>query len=717
MARRAQSVIFTKKDPDQLPDVVVEGVALLVTLLERGLLALIAQRVRIRRQGGYPGIDVVIALLLYFASGQQVGMRTLWKRIYPFRKRIAAVAGRKTLPSSSSIHRALEAVTDELLRPIAPWLLSEGAGIDVLLRHGCVRTYDRCGLGWHVFDFDPTVTVLRQRALPAGTDLPCAQRRADALAQPGYGGRKRGDVQVSRATLQHAGSGGWLWGELSAGNGDPHAQLKAALDVVVATCQRLSHPLSCVLFRMDGAFGYVPYYDDCRERAIPFLTRLTRPKLFEQPDVRDTLRQGVWQLVPDSGSGPVRGALELGVVTLPAADGTKRPDGSDYEPLTVRVVVSRYPRSEKAEHGVVIEGWQYELFAMDAPIEAFSAADTVAAYFGRAGQENRFAQEDREAGLDHIFSYHRPGQEFATTIGLWVWNLRLVRGFLLATPPDEPQVQRRACDALDTRTATVPLVEGPPSPAPHNPEPAQQPHVPAAARVTDPLSEALGALEWASLLARRPGWRWQVDEAVLRCPNDRTLVLTTVDLQEGRKERPVLIFCRPAGGCEGCPVRASCLRSVMSQQAKHIKFSVPAAEAHPLKQLLSDRRAQPVRPPASSEPPRRSKRPPFDLTPVSGTPGPLAVHSSVFLPARARNLWREAALELSVRVTLTLPPPRPPRPLLLAIDDASRQHRRKTWTHNVERYALDLDTDVQITFAGPTTLRSILGRPPLQATA
>jgi hypothetical protein len=137
MARRALHVTFTPKDEDQLPDVVVEGVALLVTLVQRGLLATIADKVRIRRQGGYCGIDIVIVLLLYFASGQKVGMRTLWRRVYPFQKRLAALAGRSSLPSASSVQRALDAVTDELLRPVAPWLLAEGAGIDVLLQNPC----------------------------------------------------------------------------------------------------------------------------------------------------------------------------------------------------------------------------------------------------------------------------------------------------------------------------------------------------------------------------------------------------------------------------------------------------------------------------------------------------------------------------------------------------------------------------------------------------
>jgi hypothetical protein len=58
----------------------------------------------------------------------------------------------------------------------------------------------------------------------------------------------------------------------------------------------------------------------------------------------------------------------------------------------------------------VLDGWQYELFMVDLPADALPAPGAVSLFFGRAGQENRFVQEDREVGLDRIFSYHLPGQ-------------------------------------------------------------------------------------------------------------------------------------------------------------------------------------------------------------------------------------------------------------------------------------------------------------------
>jgi len=169
------------------------------------------------------------------------------------------------------------------------------------------------------------------------------------------------------------------------------------------------------------------------------MTRLTRGEMFDQHEVLDTLRNGRWDMVPDSMSGPRRSALDLGTVTIRPGLDTRKADGTQYEPVDVRVVVSRFPQTGKATHGRVIDGWQYEMFVVDPGADAFPAPEAVAMFFGRAGQENRFAQEDREAGLDRIFSYYLPGQEFATSIGLWVWNLRVVRGFELAPPPAPPR--------------------------------------------------------------------------------------------------------------------------------------------------------------------------------------------------------------------------------------------------------------------------------------
>jgi len=716
-------VTWKNADAGRIPECLGEGVALVLDLENRGVLEQIGERFRIRREGGYCGFDAVLFFLLYFSSSVGIGLRKFWDTVRSCKRKVAAVAGRKQLASPASVSRALTAVEPGLLRPAAEWLLSEGAGIDEVLRHPAVQTYDTRGEGWHVFDFDPTVTTLRHRALPEGEDLPVTRRRSVRTAAPGYSGRKRGDVQFCRGTLQHAGSSAWLQVMLGPGNGDARAELDAALDVVVRTCQRLEHPLARALLRMDGAFGWVPYLSACRAQGVPLMTRLTRPEMFEQPEVLRRLREGTWLLVPDSLSGPRRSALDLGLVTLPPGHDTRQEDGTPYAPVTVRVVVSRYPRAEKAEHGRLIDGWQYEMFVVDVPAEALPAPDAVAQYFGRAGQENRFAQEDREAGLDRIFSYHLPGQELAVVVGLWVWNLRLVRGFELAPPPVARPAQEPHAAKVDDRLPVAAPEVPPDLPPGHDlpGEPAQGsdgesgPSVTAETIVTsrvsmpdpgvDEILEALRRIDWSEALRNHPGWSFDAATGYLRCKDGRELGLTTVRKGEHAPDRTNIIFCRPVGGCASCQPRSGCMRSAELRSAKHIELSVPTSVAARLRELLRARRR--TRQECKPHPPQKRPRTSFPLSPLTPALALLTVLPSLFLPAVARSILRTAASALVVSVTVTAAPLRP-RPVLLAESVAHKQHRRKTWKQNLERYALDHDTAVSVELAGSEALRRLL---------
>ena len=466
MPRYRKTVTWTKRDTSRLPDWSAQGVALFADLERRGMLEQLSSKVQIRREGGFVGIDVLLLLLLFFASRCRVGIKTFWPDVRPHKLQLAALAGRKTLPSPASVSRALDAASKEALRPLYPWLLVDVVGADEVLRHPSVVTRDARGEAWHVFDFDGTRHVLRHRALPEGEDLPEGVRRSEDIAAAGYQGRKRGDVQIHRATLQHSGSGLWLLAMLAPGNGEHRRELEQALVTVVETCQALSHPLERALLRMDGEFGWVPDFTACRDHKVPFVTRLNRPELFDQPDVRQRLLEATWATVPDSGGGPRRSAADIGLVTVYAAKDTVRDDGTPYDPITVRVIVSRFEK-DIAQRGRVIEGWQYELFVLDADPVAWPAADGVAAYFGRTAQENRFGQEDKELILDRIFSYELAGQEFATMIGLMTWNLQIARGFELDRPPAELPEQQPAVAVIDARPVPAStVVTHPPEPVP-----------------------------------------------------------------------------------------------------------------------------------------------------------------------------------------------------------------------------------------------------------
>ncbi len=670
MAHGSVEVSYTSADLDRIPDALTEGAALLMDLRRRGVVDTVGELVRIRRQGGFCGLDVWVFMLLFFTAGLGRGVKSFWEDIArPHAARLAALAGRRRLPSPAALTRALGAVEPELLRASSSELLMGVPQADDLLRHPAVQTYDAQGQGWHVYDLDPTVKTLRHRALPVDDDLPDPRRRSADTGARGHSGRKRGDIQFRRVTVQHAGSGVWTHAHLSPGNGEGMIDFERGADTIVETSERLGHPLEQTLVRMDGEYGHVPWYAACRERGLPFITRLNRRTLYEYPEVLARLRSATWYRVPDSLSGPRRGAADLGILTVHPGQATRRPDGGKYEPIDVRVVASRFPRTGKANHGRIVDGWQVELFAVDVPADAWPAPEAITAYFGRNGEENRFAQEDRELGLDRIISYHLPGQELATLVGLALWNLRLVRGFDLQRPPPVRPVQPPRQPRIDDRA--------------HE----HWPRDPVLCRILDEL-------DWTAMLAKRPGWGWDASRGELICEDGRGLTLTTVRPQEHAPGRTNIILLRPVRGCEDCPPRSRCLRSERPQASKHVEIPIPT----PVAERLRDRLALVRKLPSTQV-----------IEPVRQQAGPRAVVDTLFLPAEARHAFEEVFHGATLRVHVDIPPQNTQRSRLLAIDVADRQRRRKTWVQNVERNELPHDARVKVEVAGSTSIRTMLG--------
>ncbi len=663
MACGSIDVTYGAEDLTRLPDAMAEGAALLLGLRQRGVLDNVGERLRIRRQGGFCGLDVFVALWLYYASDRSSGFKGFWQRCAQHHAaQLGAVAGRDRLMSPSSVSRALDAVEVDLLRPVADTLLHTVANVDTVLRHPAVQSYDALGEGWHVFDVDPTVSALRHRALPQSDDLPDPVRRSKDLGAPGYKGRKRGDIVLRRATVMHAGAAVWTHAHLAPGNGDALLDFAACLDSIVATCDRLGHPCSRALVRMDGEHGNLPWFAACRERGLPFVTRLNRNHLLQDPQILEALRAARWAHVPDSQCGPQRSAADVGLLTLKAGAKTRRPDGTRYAPLQVRVVACIFPKTGAAKRGRVLDGHEVELFAVDLPVDGWPAHEAIAAYYGRNALENRFAQEDRELGLDRILSYHLPGQELATLVALALWNERVVRGFELQPPPDEPPL--------------------------HGPRrPVEAPILPEGWPRDPVLAPLLDALDWDKLLAKRPGWSY--DRGVLVCDEGRPLTLTTVRPTPSSPSVTSVIFRRPSGGCEDCGSRSGCLHSDRPAASKHLELSIPTAVAEALRARLAQLR-------------RRPKR--QVIEPIAATPGPRAVQSSLFLPARARQAFRALFDRVSLHVHVELEPAPRPHLTLVANDDADRQRRRRSWDQNLARHALPHDARLHIRVAGASRI-------------
>ncbi len=763
-----RKIVFGKRVANErLPEWANSGVVIIEWLRQQGLWEKATDRLRIQREGGYAGIDALVFFIYYFASGLRLGVKEFSDHAREFHKQLAAVGQRQRLPTQASISRILAAADTACACEFGSWLLQTAPGVTEVLRHPSVLTRDGVGEGWHVFDWDPTVTTLRHRALPVFDGMPEGRRRSEALAKPGYPGRKRGDVQFSRATLQHAGSGLWLGIEMSPGNGTLRGAFQSALRQVVAACEQAEVPMNRTILRADGAAGNVPFITACAETGVRYITRLAHYRVFQNKSIVEHLNDAVWFDVPSSGSGPTRQAADLGRVVLEPAPNSLQADGTVFEPIETRVVVSRFPRAEDGRGaGVILDGWQYELYGTDLSPTAWSEIEIVAGYYGRTGQENRFFQEDRELGLDRIFSYHLPGQQLATLIGLFVWNFFICRGMDLANPtqnlpeqkdehsmsatempqlpiPNESIIPDGAA-ANCTATANAELsdtadsVSDPIKPAlqntvveklsnatvndaSHNPTDIAELSSDAlrSASSTDSpnttrgkLVKTLDAVDWASVLKAHKDWSWFADNGSLRCPAKALLPLVRIEQTKGSPIR--VRFQANLGTCDSCKSRGDCINSDNPIFRKEVRLPIPAPHAELLRSMwLSLAKPPQPRPPRRNRTkprPIRRIKPPLKWQPLKPPleRPKLAVAPPVLLPAELRKISRMSTRCIEAHVLVDLGPVYSRPSPVLAFSSAERQKRRLTWHERICWNELPEETRVEIRLLGAGDLQRLL---------
>jgi len=395
----------------------------------------------------------------YFFSGLRCGLQKFGELSKPHGAALAAVGGQRSWPSPSSISRLLAALEPQQSERFSQWLLGEALPMPGVARHRAAHGYERFGQGWELFDWDSTCTVLRQRALPAAEDLPEPKRRARELAAPGYPGRKRGEVQLGRATLQHSGTSQWLGLWCVPGNAPRLEQTRQAALAVRQYCARYGLDPQGALLRCDGqAAAGVRSLLACQEAGIHSLTRLSRYELLEWPQVQQALEQGRFEPVAEALSGPRREAAELGSLALCAK---QLQDGQSERPsLRSRIVISRFAAGQSKRGAGLVRGpWQYELYGTSLEQSSWPAAETVAAYYGRCAQENRFFQEDSEAGAgsDLQLPFGRPAS------GVRHRAVLLDRASWARRPVLWARVEAQRCGARSAscaRTASGPAAAG-----------------------------------------------------------------------------------------------------------------------------------------------------------------------------------------------------------------------------------------------------------------
>ena len=79
MSRRSLKVTFAALDTSRIPDALTKAALLLIDLNDRGVIAHMADRIKVRRQGGYCGLDLWLFLIVYFSSDTHHGVKTFWR--------------------------------------------------------------------------------------------------------------------------------------------------------------------------------------------------------------------------------------------------------------------------------------------------------------------------------------------------------------------------------------------------------------------------------------------------------------------------------------------------------------------------------------------------------------------------------------------------------------------------------------------------------------
>jgi hypothetical protein len=482
-----------------------------------GVVTAIEDQVRLarRRFGTYEVIDFVAMLLGYASSGERT-LKEYSERVQPFKTTLMGLFERAELPHRSTLSRflavfneqAVEAlrrlfVADILARPVSP----EGSG----------GLWDRTGQHWVVFDVDGTRQAARQRALPHPNDRPAAQRRLVPVCQPGYLGRKRGEVVRTRTTVAHSHTHQWLGTFGGFGNGDYRGELKRAVEVIERYLTAQGLRVGQGIVRLDGLYGTGALVEDIVKTGLNYLMRGKDYHLLDLPIVQERLA-----LPPDQQTTHPETGIQRALFDFPALSLT--PTGQPG-----RVIVAAHPATATPSPiGLTRDGIVYELFFTGLPPQGFTPTDVLDGYFQRGAFETLLADEDQEQDPDRWCSHTPWGQECWQILSQWVWNLRLELGQQL-----HPTSFRL--------TELAPAL--PPSPPPEPPPP--------------PVT--YGPPQWArpAQMGGFPGEAFRLQpDGTLHCPADYPLYP-----QERRPERKGslrVLYAARIAHCRACDLRPQC---------------------------------------------------------------------------------------------------------------------------------------------------------------
>jgi hypothetical protein len=403
---------------------------------------------------------------------------------------------------------------------------------------------DHAGDRWLVVDLDPTrmATLLHVEADDPTRPLPRHSRLR--VAAPGYSGRKRADLIRSRMTafLTHAGM--WMLSIAEPGNGHRTPMLQAACERLRAFSDQMpgAPPL---LIRADGEFGYVQYAAVIRQAGHHYLLRCADyRRMLSRPEVQAVLARGSALRMREPESKVEREVFDVPALRWQSADGATE--------LSTRLVITRSmlpPGVTKPSVGHLHDGWVYELFALDLPPSACSAAEAVSLYLGRGLLERALGQEDTELPTDRWICSEGRGQDLFQQLCQWVWNHRVVLGSAMI---GGVSVRRMEWTVTVQSQAPAPIASLPTGIPPSmqvatDPTEQNPTSVPDAPVEPTPTAEATKRYAVEQFVRDTQG--------VLRCPAGEVMKRVEVRrCRSGVRER----FQAPVDVCKQCTQRVAC---------------------------------------------------------------------------------------------------------------------------------------------------------------
>lgn len=632
----------------ELPSQFVAFGLSVVLLKEHGLWQQIEERLRINRRG-YQGIDLVIVLLSYWLSHRSGGLKSFLSEEREGGALVAKLAGRDGWATQSSVSRGLQDVELEDAHEFGTWLLDSSVVLGKeLLTHDATYGRDAHGQPLRVFHADGQVHAIRRRALPEGDDLPPARRWV--FGEPGYFGRKRGEVGYTVTALQEAGSGLFSAATLSVGTGHLSRELGGLTELAEGWIEVFDDNPDTGYVITDGEGGGRGQAIVGARSTLRFITRLSCYELLSYPEVMRHLAEGRWKEVIDSRSGPRRWALELGTIQL--------------RDVRVRVVVSRFETDAKSGAGKWIDGWQYELYAADEhSIEQIPANDLVTMYYGRNALENSFASTNREFAPPQILSTNPGGQYLAVVTKLFAWNLETILGAHYAEVPP-------LADVPGWRDEPIPDPNGTLLPA--LPDSSASSAHGASASVSEvAVEQYLQGVDWD---ARLPdGWSYDSARRQIICEHEEPLTLQAISPKRGHVE---LRFRGSTIICSNCPGRLDCSTSKSKKFRREICVRMPTTDHDLTANALQ------------WEPPRAVVLPENPVRPARLAKAEIRSAFQIFV----------SALTISVLLSAWQPAPQP-SPYIIS-SRGQRQNRRQTWAERLAWNALE--RSVSITISGNT---------------